>query len=103
MGPRWDQGTIAARALKRNRIFLFGRECPKVNLSFEGVLRASGHGRVREPLEMVTASLMQNMVQIRKKNSYFVTILFFLILRKSYFGALRAESPLRWGHILSLS
>ena len=29
---------------------------------------------MREPLEMVTASLMQNMVQIRKKNIYFVTI-----------------------------
>jgi len=32
---------------------------------------------MREPLEMVTASRMQNMVEIREKNTYFVTILFF--------------------------
>ena len=32
---------------------------------------------MREPLEMVTVSRMQNMVKIRKKNTCFVPILFF--------------------------
>ena len=32
---------------------------------------------MREPLEMVTASLMQNMVQIHKKNIYFATKIIF--------------------------
>ena len=49
---------------------------------------------MREPLEMVTASRMQNMVEIRKKNTYFVSILRFSILIcsnkicffKMYFG-----------------
>ena len=48
---------------------------------------------MREPLEMVTASLMQNMVQIRKKNIHFVTKLCFRNFGKSYFGALGVESP----------
>ena len=48
---------------------------------------------MREPLEAVTASLMQNMVQIRKKNNYFMAILLFVILGKSSFGALGVESP----------
>ena len=38
---------------------------------------------MREPSEMVTASRMQNMVEIRKKNTYFVTILLFRILKCS--------------------
>ena len=72
MAPRRHQGTIAPRVLKKNkRMFL--NKCPKVNLSFESVLRAYGHGSMREPLEMVTVLVMQNMVQIRKTNSYFVT------------------------------
>ena len=41
------------------------------------VLRAfkgpKGHGIMREPLEMATVPLMQNMVQILKKSTYFVT------------------------------
>ena len=42
---------------------------------------------------MVTGSLMQNMVQICKKNTYFVTKLLFNYFRKSYVGALGIESP----------
>ena len=42
---------------------------------------------------MVTASLMQNMVQIRKKNTYFVIKLLWGELGKSSFGALGVESP----------
>ena len=37
-GPRWHQGTIAPRALKRIKNKSV-EKCPKVNLSFEGVLR----------------------------------------------------------------
>ena len=55
---------------------------------------------MREPLKMFTASLMQNMVQIRKKNAYFVIELFYEIFGKSPFwlSALRAPmvGPLRW-------
>ena len=50
---------------------------------------------MREPLEMVTASLMQNMVQIRKENIYFVTKLLFESFGKRYLGALGVESPYR--------
>ena len=57
---------------------------------------------MREPWEMVTASRMQNMVQIRKKNSYFVTKLLFLKIGKSYFGALGVESPHGGGHVLTI-
>ena len=53
-----------------------------------------GHGSMREPSEMVTVSRMQNMVDIRKKNTCFVTILLF----KSSSGALGVQSPPRWGH-----
>ena len=48
---------------------------------------------MRESLEMVTASRMQDMVQIREKNTCFVTILLFRNFRKSSFGALGVESP----------
>ena len=45
------------------------KKCPKVNLSFSGRFKGlGGHGSMREPLEMFTASLIQNMVQIRKEN-----------------------------------
>ena len=48
---------------------------------------------MREPLEMVTASLMQNIVQIRKKNTYFATKPFLLKFGESSFGAPGVESP----------
>ena len=55
---------------------------------------------MREQLEIVTASRMQNMVEIRKNNIYFVTILLFLNFGKSSFGSLGVESPhggaIRW-------
>ena len=44
-----------------------------------------------ETLEMVKASRMQNMVEIRKKNTSFVTKSF--SIKKTYFGALGVESP----------
>ena len=44
---------------------------------------------MQEPLEMVTASLMQNMVQIRKKNKYFVIIFYCFILEKFFLGSRR--------------
>ena len=55
---------------------------------------------MREPLEIVTASLLQNMVQTRKKKHLFRDQITFLKSWKSYFGALGAESPLRWGHMM---
>ena len=45
-----------------------------------------------EPQEMCTASRMQNMVQIRKKNIYFVTQ-FSFIFAFFTFRALGVESP----------
>ena len=48
---------------------------------------------MRETLEMVIVSRVQNMVPIRKKNAHFVTNLSFLFLWKSFFGALGVESP----------
>ena len=48
---------------------------------------------MREPLEIVTASLMQNMAQIRKTNTYFVTKRFFCNFGKSSLGALGVECP----------
>ena len=45
------------------------------------------------PLEMVIASRMQKMVQIRKKNMYVVTNLPFFCFDKSYLGALGVQSP----------
>ena len=42
---------------------------------------------------MVTASLMQSMVQIREKNSCFVTILLLGNFGESSFGTLGVESP----------
>ena len=45
-----------------------------------------------EPLEMVTASCMQNMVEIRKGDTYFVTIFFFFFCSFT-FRALGVESP----------
>ena len=42
---------------------------------------------------MVTASLVQNMLQIHKKSTYFVTKLFWGNFRKKSLGALGVESP----------
>ena len=47
---------------------------------------------MRETLEMVTVSLMQDMVHIRKKAIYFATKLLLETFEK-YFGALGVESP----------
>jgi hypothetical protein len=44
---------------------------------------------MRGPLEMVTASRMQNMVEIREKNNYFVTKLFLGIFWKKLFWGSR--------------
>ena len=44
---------------------------------------------MREPLEMVTAPPMQNMVQIHKKNNYFVTKLLFGNVGKIFWGSRR--------------
>ena len=44
---------------------------------------------MREPSEMITVSRMQNMVDIRKKNTCFATILFFLFLKKKFFWGSR--------------
>ena len=46
-----------------------------------------------ETLEMITASRMQNIVEIREKNTCFVTKTLFLIFGKSSLGALGVESP----------
>ena len=49
---------------------------------------------MREALEMVTASLMQNMVQIQKKNDYFETKFFFIeILEKVILGLSALRAP----------
>ena len=63
-----DGPTVAPR---NERLFLvlqsfkyLGEKCSKINLSREIVLRAYGAWELRELLEMVTASLMQNMMQI---------------------------------------
>ena len=53
-----------------------------------------------EPLEIFTALLMQTMVQIRKKNTYFVTRLLFWNVGKSSFGALGVESPHGWAILM---
>ena len=47
---------------------------------------------MRKPSEMYIASRMQNMVQVCKKNAYFVTNLV-LHFKKCSFGALGVESP----------
>ena len=47
---------------------------------------------MREPLEIVTASLMQDMLQIRQSNIYLMTKLLFKNLKKEKRGALGVES-----------
>ena len=44
---------------------------------------------MREPSEMITVSRMQNMVEIRKKNTYFVTKSFFKKNKKFFWGSRR--------------
>ena len=48
---------------------------------------------MREPFEMVTALLMQNMVQLRKENTYFVTNLFLEILEAVLLGLSALRAP----------
>jgi len=50
-----------------------------------------------EPLEMVTASLMQDMVQIRGENIYLVTKLLCYFLEQVLLGLSALRAP-RWGH-----
>ena len=47
---------------------------------------------MRKPQEMYTVSRMQNMVQTRKKNAYFV-IYFIFFLKKLFWGFRRREPP----------
>ena len=48
---------------------------------------------MRETLEMVRASLMQNMVEIRKKNNCFVTMLLFRLFEKVLLGLSALRAP----------
>ena len=48
---------------------------------------------MREPLEMITVSRMQNMVEIRKKNTCFVTNYFFEIFEKVLLGLSAFRAP----------
>ena len=48
---------------------------------------------MREPLGMVKASLMQNMVETRKKNTCFVNKLLFKILEKVLLGLSALRAP----------
>ena len=76
MAPRWHKKT-KTRAIEKNKQN-FLKKCQKVNRCFLGHFEGPGeHGIMREPLEMITDSRMQNMVEIREKNTYFVTILLF--------------------------
>ena len=77
MAPRWHQGTIAPRALKKNKKRMFGKNNKSTSLFLGRFKGLGGHGSMQEPLEIVTASRMQNMMELRKKNTYFVTILLF--------------------------
>ena len=63
VAPRNDSPKGSPRRIKKELL----DKCPKVNLNFEGVLRAYGPARMRNTLESVTASRIQNMVQICKK------------------------------------
>ena len=92
MAPRWHQGTTAPRALKKNTKEL-GGNAQKQILVLSALYGPRGHGSMREPLEMFTASLMQNMVQIRKKNMYFATKLLFGILEKVLLGLSASRAP----------
>ena len=54
-----------------------GENAKKQTLVLRALQGHRGPARMRKPSEMYTASRMQNMVQIRKKNIYFVTNLLF--------------------------
>ena len=54
---------------------------------------------MREPLRMITATLMQDMVQISKKNAYLETHFVFLNFGKVFLGLSALRAP-RWGHSL---
>ena len=54
---------------------------------------------MRGPSGMVTASLMQNMVQIPDKNTYFVTKTFFESLEKVLWGLSALRAPRVWPSI----
>ena len=69
MAPRWHQGTMAPRALKKNNKNMFWKNAQKQILVLRAFSGPRGHGSMQEPLGMVTASLMQNMVQVRKEIS----------------------------------
>ena len=49
---------------------------------------------MRETLEMATASHMQNMVEIHKKNIYFMTKIFFEVLSASRWGRIQVSRRL---------
>ena len=83
MAPLLHHGTMTPRVLKNNKRESLAK-CPKVVFSFEGCFK--GHGSMREPLEMVTVSLMQYMVRIDKKKTYFVTKLLFGMFGKVFLG-----------------
>ena len=48
---------------------------------------------MREPLEMVAASLTQNRMRNRKKNAYFMTKLIFEIVEKVLWGLSALRAP----------
>ena len=77
MAPRWHHVTIAPRARKKNNKIMFGRMSKSKSLFLGHFKKPRGHGSMRETLEMITVLRMQNIVEFRKKNICFVTILLF--------------------------
>ena len=66
---------------QKEYIFFFEKMSKTKSLFFGLVSQLIWHGSMRKTLEMITVLRMQNMVEIRKKNTYFVTILLFGILK----------------------
>ena len=65
----------------------------RIHISYWNIpLTVGGLGSMREPSEMHTASRMQNLVQIRAQNAYFVTKVFVRFVFVT-FRALGVESP----------
>ena len=89
MAPRWHHGTIAPRSPQNKKKQLILGNFPKVNLSFQG---PRGPGSMREPLEIVTASRMQDMVQSVRKTLISWPTYFFQVF-DLFFGGSRRWAP----------
>ena len=93
MAPRWHQGIIAPRALKKKKKLIFGKMTKSKSMFLGRFKGLEGMGVCGNPWKWSQLRACKIWWTSFIKNTCFVTILLFIFWGKSSFGALGVESP----------